>query len=519
MSLLQIGSSPARITVATTWALLAALVVAPAVHHPLAAALGSGPGGALAAGLALVAASLVGTWSFRRALAAPPPELDQGGGRGRVFRAVVALLLLVTVVATGRLAIYIDDPTQTQDSVIPVPSLVHHSCLTAYAYAADLSRRGEENLYEAGWYPDTAQGSLTAPQDLTQFEPFTVDAYAYPPPFLLLPRLLQPLAVDYASLRALWFGLSGLVLLEALWRVARWVGSVEAHVLSLVAWGLPATMVALQAGNAHALVVALAVLAMLMFEDRRPALGGAMLSFAVLAKISPGLLGVYLLLRRRWADAAWTALFGAVWVLLGVAVLGTAPYLAFVHYELPRLSSGAALSFMSADLMNTAVNMGPFGLPFKAQILGMDLDPWPAARTIGSIYTVITVALTVLVTCRVRTRLGAACAWLAILALAGLRSPFAPGYVNIPVLWAMALLAQGWRTPRAIGTAVAAVVLISIALPFLPPKLIIVSSLVTQLTVYAVTLWVALYPQGRGQDLARPERLTPSAGPPAAPPG
>ena len=80
--------------------------------------------------------------------------------------------------------------------------------------------------------------------------------------------------------------------------VARWIGGPEgrrAGLLSPLAFVAVGTFSGLQFGNAQIAMIALSVIAMMAFEERRPALGGAMLAFAVVSKLSPGLLLLVLL--------------------------------------------------------------------------------------------------------------------------------------------------------------------------------------------------------------------------------
>ena len=79
----------------------------------------------------------------------------------------------------------------------------------------------------------------------------------------------------------------------------------------------------LQAGNAHLLFIAAAVAAMLLFERQRHAAGGAILAYAIVSKLFPGVLLFYLLLRRDWRAVGWTA----AWSVALVAVMCVMVYL------------------------------------------------------------------------------------------------------------------------------------------------------------------------------------------------
>ena len=66
-------------------------------------------------------------------------------------------------------------------------------------------------------------------------------------------------------------------------------------------------------------MIALSALAMYCFDRRAYALGGALLAFAILGKLYPGVFVLYLLLRGEWRAVAWTAVFGVVLVAISLA--------------------------------------------------------------------------------------------------------------------------------------------------------------------------------------------------------
>lgn len=81
-------------------------------------------------------------------------------------------------------------------------------------------------------------------------------------------------------------------------------------------------------------------------------------------------------------DAGW----GLGFALVGLAVLGVAPYEAFVFYELPRLGSGEALSILAFWPESVPINLAPFGIPFKLAFLGEDVgDTWAIGRVINQV--------------------------------------------------------------------------------------------------------------------------------------
>lgn len=430
-----------------SWAPKASAFVAAFVCGAL---LGSGPAGIAITTLALVVVALLSSALLPWVLARLPREMDGLARQRKGTTAWMILLSLVTIVQVARISTFMGDHNRGELSVLPtVPFVVNHSCLTAYVEAARLTTEGTSNIYDTDYWPELSHSERSATNQ-KPYAPFALDAFAYPPTFLLLSRLLLPLP-DFLAQRALWFVFNGLVLAAGLWIVATWIDDQRRLRILLLA---PLVLIcipsilALQIGNVHAAVVVLAVLAMVAFESKRPALGGAMLAFAIASKISPGLLVIVLLVQRRYREVLWTAGFGLGFVLLALLVFGPAPFQAFLTYQLPMLSSGKALGFL-AEGGNVAVNLGPFGLPFKLAFLGVPIaDPWRAAKYVNQIFTVAIVIVTIIAARKIGTRQQQAAVWLAILTLGTLRSPFAPTYVTFPVLWLLAVVSPEIRSYR-----------------------------------------------------------------------
>lgn len=441
------------------------------------ALLGKSPAGIAAATLALVAVAFLSGGLLPWIVSRLPEELDGLAPRRKVTTALVVLLGIVTVLQTARISTFIGDHTRAELSVVPsVPFIVNHSCLTAYVEAARLSTEGAPNIYDAENWPDLSHSARSASYQ-KRYAPFALDAFAYPPPFLLLPRLLLPLP-DFLAQRALWFALNGLLIAIGLWTVARYVGGqhrIRVLLLApLVLVSLP-SIVALQVGNVHAAVMVLAMLAMVAFESKRPALGGAMLAFAIASKISPGLLVVVLLVQRRFREVLWTAAFGLGFVLLSLVVFGSAPLEAFVTYQMPMLSSGKALSFL-AEEVNIPLNLAPFGVPFKLAFLGVPVsDPWKVAKYVNQGFTAAILVVTVLAARKNGSPQMRTATWLAILTLGTLRSPFAPGYVTFPVLWLLSVNSTEVRCVRATILLVVAWLMLALPTPMPGPHLTIFS--------------------------------------------
>ena len=123
----------------------------------------------------------------------------------------------------------------------------------------------------------------------------------------------------------MWFTFELGLLALAVLPTARWIGG-RTGALSI--WLAPSLgiafsiLLALQMGDFQIAVFALAVLSMLLIVRRKEAAGGALLGFITLAKLSPGVLGVYLLGQRRWAAMAWSFGFGTFFSLLALAAGG-----------------------------------------------------------------------------------------------------------------------------------------------------------------------------------------------------
>ncbi|PRQ09116.1 glycosyltransferase family 87 protein [Enhygromyxa salina] len=549
---LQAGPPRERLAFAAVWALILAPVVAHGLWRPLIVGLGSSgeAGWITIAALVVAAAAVVGRWigparawlgwgipGAAAILAAPvvgqtgpgvvaagvallavagstcaalpimiertPRQLDGLAGRKRWATGLVVVLGLLAIVQTARVSTFIGDPERADSSALPfLDRYNYHACMTAYVQAAKLADARVDNLYDADWWPSVGH-TPTGEAQAEAYAPFDLDAYAYPPQFLLAPRLVTALSDDFSVQRALWFGAGGVWLAFGLWFVAGWIGETDARagiralLLGPLIWGAPPIMVTLQVGNVHMAVVVAAVVGMIAFERERPALGGALLAFAILAKISPGLLGIVLLAQRRWREALWTAGFGLGWTLLALLVFGLAPFEAFVGYELPRLSSGEALEFFTVSPEEIASNLAPFGLPFKLEVLGLAIDDvWASAAMIGTVFTLGAVGLSVGAGLRGGDRRVHVGLWLAVLTLGGLRSPFAPPYVGFAALWLLSLWAAEVRGARGVVAIVVGFVLL-LGVPPMPAVAMVSVSMVQQLALLGLVVWFIVRPRRR----------------------
>jgi hypothetical protein len=298
--------------------------------------------------------------------------------------------------------------------------------------------------------PDVYDDSLfTMPNDdptrirnARMIGPFKIDVFEYPPSFLLLTRGLLLLAPEFLDHRMLWFALSGLVVLLAFVVVAQFMSpqaGTRALLLSPLVWTALPTVSTFQKGNVQVVVIAASMLAMVLFERRHFAAGGGLLAFVAMGKIYPGMLVIYLLAQRRWRALAWTIAAGVVFLSLSLFDTGWSPYSAFLRH-LPGILGGESFpAFRNPAAM--AFNFSIPGLVFKLKLLGVPGMTFAVSHLVGWVYTLVVIAVTVVLA---RCSIGddqKPLVWMAILLLATLRSPFLPpAYAVFPPLWLLTLL-------------------------------------------------------------------------------
>jgi hypothetical protein len=429
--------------------------------------------------------------------------------------ALAGLTTLGALIVLGRLTVFMADDARPSFSTFPSSAWeLRHSCLSAYFVAAGAAREGRsvyrDELYTA---PDDDGRGVRKPRMLGRFN---IDVYEYPPPFLLLPAALRQVIPDFSAFRLLWFVLNGVVVAFAMVRVARALSPPAARralLLAPLVWLSLPTLSALQKGNVQLMIVGLAMLAMLLFERRRFAAGGALLAFATASKLFPGLLLVYLIVRRQWRAVAWTAAMGALLVVLSLAVVGARQYVAFADH-LPGLLGGEAFpAFRNPSAI--AINFSVPGLVFKLKVLGLGGLSFGASKIVGWLYTLVVLVVVVTISGRPWRDEDKPALWLAILILATLRSPFLPqAYASFPPLWLQTLLAA--RQPPTAKTLVltmAAWLALNVYWPLdwaLDPRALALVTLAPQAVTVAVTA-LALRP--RPAQPITPSIATDTAGP------
>lgn len=372
---------------------------------------------------------------------------------GIVF-GITSVLAMLSLLGTATFIFNVKDTR-----FVPKNSLLSHNCFTAYAAAAYLASIETVDLYDPIHYQMAAPDS-TPIHEAVRVR-FSVDHFEYPPPFLLLPYGLLLMFKDFFAMRTAWFLLTILVLISALAAVAWWCGAFRLQrrlLLFPLLLCAPTVLTTLRIGNAHVLIVAISLLAMIAFEEDHPLVGGALLGFATVAKIWPAVLIVYLILQQRWKPVFYCASAMVFFALGGFLLFGFAPYQNFLAFQLPRLASGEAFEFMSRSLREIVFNMSIFGISHKLYALDLLASPPKLLSPILNWSFTIFVGL-VAVAAGLRRgavglendndRLIRIQLWLTLLTLVQLRSPFLPWiYGVISTLWLLLLLAptmNGWK--------------------------------------------------------------------------
>ena len=445
---------------------------------------------------ALWAAGMADWWLSRRpSLMAAIAEATTTSRRLFIAGAillVVQVLALTAFIVNPNLGVWAATPWR------PWPSI--HSCVSSYWVAARMAPAAP-NLYAESVYRPRPEPDKPRKPNLG---PFLVDVYEYPPTFLPLPRLVVAATDDFWGFRRLWFAinLAGVALcLVAIARRFDTALGTQAVWLTPFVLVSPSIVGTLQAGNVHLLFIAAAAAAMLLFERQRHAAGGAILAYAIVSKLFPGVLLFYLLLRRDWRAVGWTAAWSVVLVAVTLADVGAAPFAAFLEH-LPGLLSGEAFpAFRSAAPI--AVNESIPGLVFKIGVLGGPSLGFGASRILGWAYTVVVVGVTAWLALRPARRGREPLVWIVILVLATMRSPFLPMYGTFPSLWLATLLAAlRWHQPRARWTAIAwwTVLAIGFGQSFMSPPVTAIWTFVHTVGAFALVTMAIRHSHGAAEE-------------------
>jgi alpha-1,2-mannosyltransferase len=408
--------------------------------------------------------------------------------RGLQILSIVGIVL--ALIQVSRLAVFMVDPTEVNFSTIPWSQWeAKHSCLSAYFVAAE-SVKKVPDVYANSLYsmPDDSPNAVRKPRMLGVFR---IDVFEYPPPFLILPKAITSLTNDFLRVRLLWFAFNGIVILIAMLIIARSLGPIigtRAQLLIPVVWaGLP-TVNTLQKGNVQLLIVCLSMIAMLLISRKKFLSGSILLAFTTASKIYPGMLIVYLLVRRQWRAIIYTAIAGITLTLIALYAFGLQSYEAFLKH-LPGILGGEAFpAFRNPHAM--AINVSIPGIIFKLKIFGVQGFGFGTSKIVGWIYTLILLAIIFVVA---RRKNDNPLAWLSILILATLRSPFLPAsYATFPPLWLLSLIiAFHSPTPKTLLTLILGWVCLNISIPndsVLDPRIKVFIMAIPQLVIIALAL-------------------------------
>jgi hypothetical protein len=249
------------------------------------------------------------------------------------------------------------------------------------------------------------------------------------------------LTSDFLVGRSIWFVFELLVLAVTLFLLFRCLGSGPPWAAGLTGIIVlsPMTQFDLRCGNFQMVVLSLVVLAFLAFARGHRLAGAFALAFAILSKLFPALLVVYLVARGRWRDAAWTIAAAAVLILASVLAFGVGPHIKYVESELPALLSGSVYRAVLEMPGAIATNMSVPGLFRKVALIGLPPISDAAIRAIGGLWATLVLAGTVLIARRTeRTHRGEMRAVVALFTLASLANALSPFYVSSGMLLCIA---------------------------------------------------------------------------------
>ncbi len=353
------------------------------------------------------------------------------------------------------LSLFMHDSQRRQWSVQPTSDFyVAHACLTALTHALERAQH-DDDIYAQ---PDRA----------LRVAGFEVDAYLYTPPMLLVPAALSAVTTDFASMRRLWFGLQTLSTLAALLIVARYAGGRDGATATWaipILWLAPPFLLNLQIENLQITALAMAMVGMVWLSSGRSIAGSALLSAAILTKLFPAVLLVYLIGLRRWRWIMLVLAWSVVFSVLSVAVFGVRPVWDYAR-ALPEVLNGSATAIWTSIPGLAPSNQSVYGVTRKLVALGLDIVTPRVEQAVQMLFGIALLTVAAVAGFKTRTegadsrsRLSHAIVWLALLNLASFRSPFLPdGYAYVGTLWLVTLILAArprfsWRETLALAAA------------------------------------------------------------------
>ena len=181
-----------------------------------------------------------------------------------------------------------------------------------------------------------------------------------------------------------------------------------------------------------------------------------------------------------------------------------------ITYNLPRLSSGAALETQFAHPDAIAASHAIFGFVQKLELLGVPGASQQLAIAVSWLYSGALVFFAVLgARARSTEPLSRALVWLALLQLASLRSPFTPDtYALFPIQWMLVLLLanadwRGWRAGALLGLILLANYIVP-TVPIMPLPALLTLSLILQVVFISLCIGILVAKSTRGVGAVAP---------------
>jgi len=190
--------------------------------------------------------------------------------------------------------------------------------------------------------------------------------------------------------------------------------------------------------------------------------------------------------------------------------LGWSQFASFLHH-LPGLIGGEAFpAFRNPPAI--AINMSIPGLVFKLKLFGVAAASFAASKAVGWIYTAVAIWAAVVIARRPLPDREAPLAWMAMLVLATLRSPFLPQtYAVFAPLWLLTLLsATHSAAPRTVLLTVAGWLVFDLFWPIdwaVDPRWLALVNLLPQALMIALVILVARAAPARESRVVQPEAV------------
>jgi hypothetical protein len=182
------------------------------------------------------------------------------------------------------------------------------------------------------------------------------------------------------------------------------------------------------------------------------------------------LLALCLLGNRRPAEVAWTVGFAVFLTVVALVVIGTQPFVDFLTYQLPKLSTGEAFPWLD-EPDSLPINCGIYALVMNFRFLGVSLVTHGVSCAAVTVYGISVAGLAFIAGRRFalstqdteQFRVRQAQSWLALLTLGSLRSPFVPEAYAMPATFRLLTLIAA-EMPRLSWKHVAALVSLGVLL-------------------------------------------------------